>query len=280
MKSKKNKKPFKNSLTKNGLLILGILVVGYIVIVLSLRFITRHNNELSVPDFAGMTVEKAELLADAMHLRLDVTDSVYIRGMERGVISRQNPIAGSKVKKDRRILLVINSIAPQMSEVPSVVGLSLRQAKTELMANGLNVGKLIYVTDLATNNVLAQKINGEDVEPGTQVVSYSSIDLVLGLNPDNNTTYVPNLIGYKYLLAKEFLQDYSLNLHRPQFDETVVTYSDSLEAVVYGQFPQGSDSVTYYMGSPVTLYLSKDLSRIPVPQDTVEAPDAEVSDFL
>ncbi len=271
---KKEKKSFKNSLTRNGLLILGILVFGYIVIVASLRFITRHNRELAVPDFSGMKIEEAKLLAEELDLRLDVTDSVYIRGMERGVISRQNPTPGSFVKKNRRIMLVINSISPKMSQVPSVVGLSLRQAKTEIMANGLNVGKLIYVEDIATNNVLAQKVNGEDAIPGSKVISNSTIDLVLGLNPENNKTYVPNLIGYKYLLAKEFLQDYSLNLVNPKFDETVTSYSDSLEAVVYSQFPVGSDSVAFRMGSPVTLFLSKDISKIPVQQDTTDSADS------
>ncbi len=273
-KNKKNaKKPFKNSLTKNALLILGIIIVGYIIIVASLRFITRHNRDLEVPDFSGMKLEEAASVAEALDLRLDVTDSVYIRGMERGVISRQNPVPGSYVKKNRRILLVINSVSPKMSEVPSVVGLSLRQAKTELMANGLNVGKLIYVEDIATNNVLAQKMNGEDIVPGSKVISNSTIDLILGLNPNNDQTYVPNLIGYKYQLAKEFLQDYSLNLVNPRFDETVHSYSDSLEAVVYGQYPLGSDSVAYRMGSPVTLYLSKDVSKIPVQSEESDSTD-------
>ncbi len=273
MSKTKKKKPFKQSLTKNILLIAAIIIAGYAVIVGALRFITRHNRELAVPDFSGLTVDEAKVLADELELRLDVTDSVYIRGMERGVISRQNPIAGSKVKKDRRILLVINCVSPKMSEMPSVVGLSLRQAKTELIASGLNVGKLIYEEDMATNNVLAQKINGEDAVPGSKVLSSSTVDLVLGLNPNKNTTYIPNLIGYKYLLAKEFLQDYSLNIHSPKFDETVQTYSDSLEAVVYRQYPESSDSITYRMGSLVTIYLSKDLSKLPVPTDSTAVSD-------
>ncbi len=274
MGKKKQRKPFKQSLTRNILLIVAIVIAGYAIIVGGLRFITRHNQELSVPDFSGLTVEEAKLVADYLELRLEVTDSVYIRGMERGVISRQNPIAGSMVKKNRRILLVINCVSPKMSEMPAVVGLSLRQAKTEIIASGLNVGRLIYQEDMATNNVLAQKINGRDVEPGTKVLSSSTVDLVLGLNPAKNTTFVPNLIGYKYLLAKDFLQDNSLNLHSPVFDETVFTYSDSLEAVVYRQFPESSDSVEYIMGSPVTLYLSKDLSKIPVPSDSTATVDS------
>ena len=156
-------KPFKVSLTKNILLILGILVVGYIIVTLSLKIITRHGKEFAVPDLSGMSLTEAAATAEKYHLRLDVTDSVYIRGMERGAIARQNPEAGSMVKKNRRILLVINSVIPRQSTMPSLTGYSLRQARTELASNGLNIGKLIYVNDMATDNVLAQQYMGEHV---------------------------------------------------------------------------------------------------------------------
>lgn len=264
------KKPFKESLTQNILLILAILIVGFLLVNLILVIATRHNQELAVPDFSGMKMENAIALAEEKHLRLEVTDSVYMRGMDRGVIARQNPAPGSMVKKDRRILIVINSVIPRQAEVPSLIGYSLRQAKTELLANGLNVGKLIYVEDMATNNVLAQQYKGEDIAPGTKIDSDSQIDLILGMNPAHSTTYVPNVIGYKYLLAKEILHDNSLNLYKTEFDGTVSNYSDSLEAMVYSQYPPASDSIAVRMGAGMTLYLSKDSSRIPVPSTSVE----------
>lgn len=262
------KQSFSSSFTKNLLLIAIILIAGYFAINLILNTTTRHGKELALPDFSGMKLEKAEELAKNLQINLEVSDSIYMRGMEKGVVARQNPIPGSKVKKGRRILVVINSIVPRQAEVPSLIGYSMRQAKTELLSKGLRVGKLIYTEDMATNNVLAQQYNGEDIAPGTKINSDSKIDLVLGMNPAHSTTYVPYVIGYKYLLAKEILHDNSLNLYRADFDETVRTYSDSLEAVVYSQFPPASDSVAVRMGAGMTLYLSKDLSKIPVENDT------------
>lgn len=269
------KKPFKSSLTQNILLILGILVLGYIIIIVFLRVITRHGQEFEVPDLYGMTLAEAAKATESLDLRLEVTDSVYIRGMERGAVSRQNPEAGSKVKKNRRILLVINSVIPRQSTMPLITGFSLRQARTELASNGLNVGKLIYVEDMATNNVLAQQYNGEDIAPGTRLNSGSYIDLVLGLNPADSTTFIPNVIGYRYQMATELLHDNSLNIYRNEFDGTVSTYSDSLEAYVYGQFPPASDSVSVRRGSSVTLYLSKDITRIPVPEEETDSTDVQ-----
>ena len=269
-------KPFKYSLTKNILLIIGILVVGYVFINLFLRIITRHNQELTVPDMTGMNLAEASAVAAEADLRLEVTDSVYIRGMERGAIARQNPEPGGKVKKNRRILLVINSVIPRQSTMPSLTGFSLRQARTELASNGLNIGKLIYVNDMATDNVLAQQYMGEDIEPGTRLNSGTAIDLVLGLNPADSATFIPYIIGYRYQMATELLHDNSLNIYRCEFDTTVTDYADSLEAYVYGQYPPASDSISVRRGTSVTLYLSKDVSRIPVPEEETDSTDVQL----
>lgn len=269
-------KPFKYSLTKNILLILGILLAGYLIISLLLKIITRHNQELSVPDMTGMNLAEASAVAAEADLRLEVTDSVYIRGMERGAIARQNPEPGGKVKKNRRILLVINSIIPRQSTMPSLTGFSLRQARTELASNGLNIGKLIYVNDMATDNVLAQQYMGEDIEPGTRLNSGTAIDLVLGLNPADSATFIPYIIGYRYQMATELLHDNSLNIYRCEFDTTVTDYADSLEAYVYGQYPPASDSISVRRGTSVTLYLSKDVSRIPVPEEETDSTDVQL----
>jgi eukaryotic-like serine/threonine-protein kinase len=115
---------------------------------------------------------------------------------------------------------------------------------------------------MATNNVLAQKLNGEDIEPGVLIESETPIDLILGLNSYDNMTYVPNVIGYKYQMALDIIHDNSLNIYKTHFDETVFTYSDSLEAAVYNQYPASSDSIQVRMGTSMTLYLSKDQSKI------------------
>lgn len=269
-------KPFKYSLTKNILLIIGILAVGYVIVNLSLRIITRHNQELTVPDMTGMNLAEASAVAAEADLRLEVTDSVYIRGMERGAIARQNPEPGGKVKKNRRILLVINSVIPRQSTMPSLTGFSLRQARTELASNGLKIGKLIYVNDMATDNVLAQQYMGEDIEPGTRLNSGTAIDLVLGLNPADSATFIPYIIGYRYQMATELLHDNSLNIYRCEFDTTVTDYADSLEAYVYGQYPPASDSISVRRGTSVTLYLSKDVSRIPVPEEETDSTDVQL----
>lgn len=248
---------------KGNILLKHLIISGCSVLVLLLalfyllKFITRHNQEFEVPSFINMTVEEAETVARENELRLEVTDSVYIHRMAPGAIFRQNPEASSMVKKNRRILLTINAKQPKMVKMPELVGYSLRQAQSELISNQLTLGKLIYVKDIATNNVLGQLYNGRNIKAGEKIPSNSTIDLRLGLNEDDNITYIPEVRGIPFRLVRETLAESSLNLGRAIFDESVEDYADSLNALVYKQIPEPSDSATVVMGSGVTVYLSK-----------------------
>ncbi len=239
-----------------------VVMVLIFTIIITLKFITRHNQELEVPDFSGMSFYEAQILASKNHLRLDVTDSVFIPRMGRGLIFRQNPTAGSFVKKNRRVLLTINSLQPKRVSMPLVTGFSLRQAKAELTARQLNVGRLIYVNDMATNNVLDQRYRGLHIPPGTQIETESEIDLELGLSSDNNLTSIPSLVGFSLITAKDIIIDNSLNVGRLTFDQSVNSYTDTLSSFVISQFPAPSDRLTTLMGSRVDLVLSTDKSKI------------------
>lgn len=251
---KESKSILGNWIVRN--LLLGVLFVLLVVaaasIFLSIR--TRHGKEVTVPDLSGLSVRDAGSVAGAADLVVHVSDSVYMKRMPRGAVVSQLPRAGSKVKPGRKIALTINSQVPKKVTMPNLIHVSLRQAKAELAAKGLVLGKLNYVSDIATNNVLQQQFRGRDIEPGKQLYSGSVIDLVLGLNGSDAMTYVPNLHGYKYLSAIDAIQDNSLNVSGVVFDKEIRTYADSLAATVYSQRPAATGNPVV-MGTPVTVYL-------------------------
>lgn len=254
---------FSNWIVRN--LLLAVLVVVLLVVVasVSLRLITKHNQELSVPDFTNMSVAQAKKVAASHDMSITVDDSVYVKRMSKGAIYRQNPKAGGKVKKGRRIAVTINAVNAKQVTMPNLIGYSMRQAKAELDSRGLVLGKLMYVKDIATNNVLKQLAGNMEIEPGSFIDSGSVINLVVGLNPEDNMTTVPDLLGLKYISAVDGLHDNSLNLRNLRFDDTVRNYDDSLNAVVYRQTPASSaDAVR--MGSEVSLFLTLDNRKVPV----------------
>ncbi|MCF0177218.1 MAG: PASTA domain-containing protein [Bacteroidales bacterium] len=249
-----------------------IFIVSLLIVsMVALSILTRHNKELVVPDFTGMSLAEAKETAALKTLRIDVIDSVYAKRMSPGAVYSQNPMPGTHVKKNRRILITINAVGAQMVAVPALVGFSLRQAIAELQGRGLSVGKLSYEDDIATNNVLDQTYKGKHIAPGEMIESESEIDLKLGLNPDDCYTFVPNLVGYTLAVAKNTLFDNSLNIGKISYDASVQDYADSLRAQVYRQIPEAiisgkKDSIIapepLMMGSTVSLYLTIDQNKL------------------
>lgn len=246
-----------------NLVLAALLLAALLVITqLSLKAITRHDQVISVPDMTNIPVADAKIIAKRYHIRTEVVDSVYVNRMEKGYVFSQNPAAGSKVKKNRSIKLTINAHQTKMVRMPNLVGYSLRQAKTEILAAGLTVGRLSYREDLATNNVLDQFIRGRYVSPGTEVEAESPVDLLLGLSPDDNRTYIPHLVGFTLPVARDNIFENSLNLGNVTYDETVQTYQDTLSAVVYQQTPAYHPGVPAAMGATIHLKLTTSQAKI------------------
>lgn len=243
-------------------LLLAVLFVAVLVLVfsVSLNRCTRHNNEIKVPDFSMMSSQDAIALASQCQLRAVVTDSVYVRKMTPGAVYMQNPTAGSMVKKGRKIRLTINTVVPQETYLPPLVGCSLRQAKAELKRSGLVLGKLIYVKDIATNYVLKAQRYGVEVKAGTPMSSGTVIDLVLGLSNDT-AAIVPDLRGKSLRTAVDMAQDNSLNVGRLRYDQSVKSQADSSAAIVYSQKPEPS-AASVLKGDEITLYLTLDESKL------------------
>ena len=233
-----------------------VLVVGAMIF---LNVATMHGRVLVVPDLTNMSIAEAESLAEASQVRIDVVDSLYVKRMEKGHIYRQNPKAGSQVKKGRRILITINAMNAKKVDMPDLIGFSMRQATAELQSRGLVLGNLIYQQDMATDNVLAQRCGGRPIAPEVKVETGTVIDLVVGLNEDDNQAMVPDVFGMKCLTATDAVHGNSLNV-RTIYDSSVKDYNDSLMAVVYKQVPQAQTNEL--KGSQVTMYLTIDEEKV------------------
>lgn len=253
--SKDNKGFFGHWVIRNLLtafIIAASLIIGAFIF---LNVATQHGKEITVPDFRGMTIAEAVAAADSAGMRVEVVDSIYSQ-RNRGKVKSHNPDPGAKVKKGRRILLTVNAVNARKVSVPNLVGYSLRQAIPEVDRRGLKLGKLIYKSDMATNNVLEQQYKGKVIEAGELLEAESVIDLVVGLNPNDNATKIPSLIGLDEKDAVKILHDSYLNVNKPHYDKSIRTHEDSLYAKVYKQNPEPSE-LTVPMGTYISIYLKK-----------------------
>lgn len=255
------KKIWSNWIARNIILAVAAVLALVTLVSVLLSLGTQHGREIEVPDFTNMTWSEARKAASDRGVRVILADSVYVKRLKPGVVYLQTPEAGAHVKRGRRIRLTTNTLVPKEVEMPSLVGYSMRQAKAELARHGLTLGRLIYVRDIATNSVLRQQRGGVDIKPGTVLASGTTINLVLGLNPSDNMTYVPKLVGKQYLPAVDLTLESSMNVGRLHFDETVKSYADSVSAFVYQQRPAASEKMR--MGTEVTLSLTNDPAKLP-----------------
>jgi beta-lactam-binding protein with PASTA domain len=238
-----------------GNLTLAILIASVLIFGLKkgLSWGTNHGETIEVPKFEGLTYKDAQALAQSAGVKITVVDSVYAK-KGRGLVREQNPAPGARVKEGRRVFLTMNAFGVQKVAVPNVVGYSTRQAIAELTSRGLVLGKIVYVNDMATNNVLKQRYKGKDVAPGTMVEAESTIDIVAGLNSNNCQTKIPDVRGKDPLEAARMLNDCYINVRSIVYDKDIKTYEDSLSAVVYRQAPESSN-FSVKMGTEVTIYL-------------------------
>ena len=249
-----------NWIARNLLLAAAFIIVLIIAASILLRVVTKHGKTVTAPDFTNLTVAEAQELAHSSHVSVKVVDSVFVRRLSGGVVYRQLPKAGSKVKEGRSIFLTINSVVPRKVVMPNLYGYSVTEARSELQNRGLNMGYLNYVRDIATNTVLEQMVDGVEVKAGDLVVSGSTVDLTVAVASEDNRTEVPRVIGMKYVSAVDALHDKFLNVGTVRFDPNIRTYADSVNAVVYKQEATGQSRS---LGSRIAISLTLDTSKLP-----------------
>ena len=146
-----------------------------------LKSYTNHATFVTVPTLTGKTYEVAQMLLKDNALRGEVQDSSnYNPKYPKGAIIEQDPLAGSQVKEDRKIYLILNPSGYRSFAVPDVIRRTFRQTKPALEALGFQIGSLTYKDDLGKDEVLEIWCKGQTIEAGTMLPKTSKIDLVLG----------------------------------------------------------------------------------------------------
>lgn len=264
---------------KHAGLAIAIALVIVLLTLLWLSLYTRHGQSRPVPDLYGLTIEEAEKVVKEHKMRFRVNDSVYTNIVPRGSILEQNPEAGFRVKKNRRILVTINAFNPEMVEMPDLLELSKRQALALIESSGLETGKLNYKPDLAVDYVLEQLYHGKPVEPGDSIQKGSVIDLVLGRGLSNRRTAIPDLIGLGVEEARHRILAASLNIGTFTYDNTVNTSKDTASAFVFKQNPAYAEEATLQLGSSVYVWFTTDSMKMPVDSIKMKADSLFIIDI-
>ncbi|HRH68097.1 MAG TPA: PASTA domain-containing protein [Flavobacteriales bacterium] len=245
-------------------IVLPVLVVGGLLSCgwLWLRFYTRHNVTMRVPDLKGLSFAEAGTMLEARQLRALVIDSVYTDELPKGSIVEQDPIAGVDVKPGRKVYLVLNASEPKMIDMPRLVDLSKRQAISVLEIIGLKVKELQYRPDPCVDCVIAQLYNGAPIAADARIRRGEAITLVLGSGDKGQRVPVPDLIGLTNAEVQMVLNMASLNLGVVVECETCNTSADSTLARVRRQSPAANANDRIALGSTIDIWLTADTAGL------------------
>ncbi len=249
----------KRSFLFNLLIVLGLCVVLYIGFFATLHMLTKHGEEVKIPNVGGKDVNAAITLLHKMHFEVNV-DSTYEPAFKPLVVLKQVPDTGSIVKEGRTVFLTVNMLTPPRIPMPNLVNLSLRSAEMLLRNNKLLLGDTVYKPDIAAGAILEQRYKGQAINPGELILQGSKVDLVIGNGLGNTEWDVPDVTGIDVETAMTILNQYNIQPILAVQDQ-LTQISDTNSAFIVNQEPralndQGKPN-RIKMGSIITLTISQ-----------------------
>ena len=179
-KKKPAKSNFRNSITKNILLMIILGVVLLFGTLVFLHLYTRQNKAVEVPNVKGIQLEIAKRSLKKSGLNFVVIDSIYNRDSIPGTIIEQVPMAFSTTKEGREVFLTIYSSNPPQLPIPNLTDFSLRQAEAQLKSMGFDQLTIEEVPSEYKGLVKSIKFRGRQLQPEEKIPFGSPLTIVVG----------------------------------------------------------------------------------------------------
>jgi len=165
------------------------LVLFFAAADLSSRVILK-GEIITLPNLAGKTVEEAKTQIKQKKTSLVIQGYQFDSRNERGRIISQEPPAGSRVKVNRTVKVVLSEGSEKV-EVPRFLGRSMEWASQTLKSANLRKGRVsqIHTSQYAAGRILAQD------PPAAEVVSRNAaVDFLVSQGAWEEKYLMPDLI--------------------------------------------------------------------------------------
>jgi len=155
--------------------------------------IALHGHEVTIPDFAGMTVAEASQAALQTGVDLNIENRFYSTTVPAGRVLSQAPAAGSSVRHGWQVR-VTESLGPQQVTIPDVVGDPVQESSMEIRKMQLDLGTLAHIGAPGDPEMtLAQ------TPPPNAGVDQPTVSLLLSSAVNASTAFVmPSFVGMSF----------------------------------------------------------------------------------
>ena len=192
----------------------GILLVG--VNFLVLPSIVHGNKIVTMPDVRGMTVEGAATRLGSLQLDVEVLRQRSDPTIPEGMILQQIPDPESQVRGGRTVM-VITSSGPPAGALPSLVGLSLRQAEVTLQRESFRLGRVLR---LRRPGVTEPVVDFQDPAAGTELFKGAVVSLVVAEPAAVDLLRMPDLNGVPLYKARQVITEAGFVLAPVTYERT------------------------------------------------------------
>jgi eukaryotic-like serine/threonine-protein kinase len=215
-----------------------------------------HGREVNVPNLMGKTVTEAQEAANALGLTLIMENKFYSDRIPAGRIVSQFPVPGSQVRKGWRVRGA-ESMGPQRSDIPNLVGQSSRAAEINVSRRGLALSSiaLARLQDVPPGQIVAQNPPAH-----ASGVTSPQISLLVAA-PETEAVYVmPTFIGRHLAEVMPKLEDAGMKLGdlteaAPAGTPQARTKSFADSTIILKQSPAPGQKVT--PGTTVSFVISR-----------------------
>lgn len=178
---------------KYGQILILFLIVFFLSAIVFFRMITK-GEMVTVPDLTGKTMVEARSELARKNLSLQNKGVEFNDRWERGRIIFQEPSAGSKIRTNKTVKILLSG-GSEMVEIPKLVGRSLEAAAKILTELGLEKGK---ISQIHTDQYAAGRIIAQDPSPSPQKIKrLTPINFLVSQGEIEQKYLMPDLIGKK-----------------------------------------------------------------------------------
>ncbi len=226
-------------------------------------------NDVAVPDVTGLTVAEARSTLRAEGLALGEQTPKADDKIPEGNIIDQSPESGTQVSDGDTVSVTVSTGADE-AVVPSLVGLSLDEARQALNQAGLELGETDPIASDETRNTVV-RVNPREAET---VPAGSKVDLKYA----SGNNKVPDVVGKDEATARNLIEQAGFTVGEPRQEES----AEEEPGTVIRQTPTAKESLR--LGSTVTYTVAIEPAQptppppsdtvTPLPTDTVTPPPA------
>ena len=160
------------------------MIVVVLILMLGVKFgidiYTHHDEAIEIPNIKHKSFDEAKDILESLHLKIEVSDTGYVKKLPPDCILEQLPGAGTKVKSGHIIYVIINSSNTPTLTIPDIIdNSSLREAEAKLTAMGFKIGSPQYVAG-EKDWVYGLKAGGRQVVAGQRVSVEQTLTIIVG----------------------------------------------------------------------------------------------------